>query len=79
MKTTCGLDRYPKHVWFSSRFLLSIKTHACDKFSNFFIGYQTYELLMSLRNNFPNFLDKLCSGDVKVTLRVYHLMWNGIC
>ena len=41
--------RYPKHVWFSSRFSLGIKTHARVEFSHFFIGYQTYELLMSFR------------------------------
>ena len=38
MKTTCGLDRYPKHVWFLSRFSLGIKTHARDEFSHLLLA-----------------------------------------
>ena len=34
MKTTCGLDTMCKHVWFSCRFSLGIKTHARDQFSH---------------------------------------------
>ena len=47
----------PKYVWFSFVFSLGIKTHACDKFSHFLIGYRTYELLMSSRiiNEFQQF------------------------
>ena len=50
MKTMHDLICDPKHVWFSSVFSLGIKTHARDEFSHFFIGYLTYELLMSFRS-----------------------------
>ena len=37
MKTTCG---DPKHVWFSSKFSLGIKSHARHEFSHLLLAIE---------------------------------------
>ena len=73
LKITRGFLCDPKHVWFSSVFSLGIKTHARDEFSHsVLIGYQTYELLMSLRKTAESLLkywNKLLSKAIKLQNR----------
>ena len=40
MKTTRGLIYNPNYVWFSSVFLVGIKTYARDEFSHFLLAIE---------------------------------------